>query len=276
MPAARVHALHGNIGPTADTFEVPALQLPGFLPDDLRQLARFVPLSGWDAIEWKPLLGSMRSVSWRFVTGQGVRKLAGATAQAVSRVRIVDGLDEAEPLCDIAQARRLKRYGDDVLHLYFAQWLVDEGVFLDLRSPRFGVQDGSLSYAPNGLWIRLRPAFREGMLGLYRSFYSADEAAFDDALRKMGLLRPGLSRASETELKELLHAHFGIEQQAQRFAIDAFKSSFDELFEFFIANDYRLHSDFVWVGFYLITLYLNLEQGGRAHDVRRICSEVLL
>ena len=51
------------------------MQLPRFVPEDLRQLARFVPARGWDAIEWKPLLGSLRSVSWRFVSGSGVEKL---------------------------------------------------------------------------------------------------------------------------------------------------------------------------------------------------------
>lgn len=130
-------------------------------------------------------------------------------------------------------------------------------------------------YAPNGIWIRLQPRFRQGMLGLYRSFYSADEAAFDESLRQMGLLPDGLSDAAGSELKELLQAHFGIDQRAQRFSIDAFKDSFDELFGFFIANEYKLHSDFVWVGFYLITLYLTLEQGGQRHDVGSICSQVL-
>jgi hypothetical protein len=114
------------------------------------------------------------------------------------------------------------------------------------------------------------------MVALYRSFYSDDDGAFDAALRQMGMLRPGLGKRAERELKALLQAHFGIDQRAQRFSIDRFKASFDELFEFFIEHDYKLGSDFVFVGFYLITLYLTLEQGGQAHDVRRICSEVLL
>lgn len=252
------------------------MQLPAFIPDELRQLARFVPLSGWDAIEWKPMLGSLRSVSWRFVTGSGVNKLSVITDNVVPSITFVDALDDADPLSDIVAEPRLRRIGDDILRLYFAQWLAADGLFLDLRASRFGVDDGELLYAPNGLWIQLRPDFREGMLALYRSFYSADDDAFEDALRQMGLLRPGLSKAAEGELKELLHSHFGIEQSAQRFSIDTFKTSFDNLFEFFIANDYKLHSDFVWVGFYLITLYLTLEQTGQAHDVRLICSEVLL
>ena len=30
--------------------------------------------------------------------------------------------------------------GDDILRLYFAQWLIDDGLFLDLRPARFGVR----------------------------------------------------------------------------------------------------------------------------------------
>jgi predicted unusual protein kinase regulating ubiquinone biosynthesis (AarF/ABC1/UbiB family) len=252
------------------------VQLPGFIPEELRQLARFVPLRGWDAIEWKPLLGSMRSVSWRYVTGRGVKKLRHATEDTFPDLGLSENLEDTVPLAGVSDAKRLQELGDDILRLYFAQWLVDDGLFLDLRPARFGVLDDDLIFAPNGLWIRLRPEFRDGILALYRSFYSTDEAAFASALRQMGMLRPGLSAASESELKELLHAHFGIDQAAQRFSIDAFKASFDDLFEFFIANDYTLHSDFVWVGFYLITLYLTLEQGGQAHNVRKICSEILL
>jgi hypothetical protein len=126
------------------------------------------------------------------------------------------------------------------------------------------------------LWVTLRPDFRQGMLALYRSFYSAEEQAFDAALRQMGMLQDGLSPAAEKELKALLFQHFGIDQNAQRFSIDAFKASFDELFGFFVAHEYKLHSDFVWVGFYLITLYLTLEQGGSAHNTRKICAETLL
>ena len=252
------------------------MKLPGFLPSELRQLARFVPLRGWDAVEWKPLLGSMRSVSWRFVTGDGVRQLSKLTQQEIPRVELSRTLGEFEPFVNISDAARLRKFGDDILTLYFSQWLIEEGLFLDLRPARFGASDDGLVFAPNGLWIKLRPEFREGMLALYRSFYSDDDSAFDAALRQMGMLRDGMSASAESELKELLHSHFGVDQSAQRFSIDTFKSSFDDLFEFFLANDFKLHSDFVWVGFYLITLYLTLEHGGQAHDVHSICSETLL
>lgn len=252
------------------------MKLPGFVPEELRQLARFVPLRGWDAIEWKPLLGSMRSVSWRFVSGRGVGALRDAAREVATGITLVKTLDDAKPLVEVKAAAKLRRYGDEILRLYFAQWLLEDGLFLDLRPARFGLRGTELVYAPNGLWVELRPDFREGILALYRSFYSADDAAFEHALRQMGMLRPGLSEDAEATLKGLLIAHFGVEQSAQRFSIDSFKASFDDLFEFFIEHDYKLHSDFVWVGFYLITLYLTLQQGGQAHNVQKICSEILL
>jgi len=251
-------------------------RLPGFIPEELRQLARFIPTTGWDVIDWKPMLGSLRTVSWRYVSRRGVDQLAKQTREVAGPVRLVTALDDATSLLDVHEQRRLRRSGDDILRLYFSQWLVSTGLFIDLRLARFGVDDAGLLFTPNGLWIQLRPDFREGMIALYRSFYSSDDEAFDKALRQMGMLRGDLSPAAEQELKALLFQHFGIDQRSQRFSIDEFKASFDELFAFFVSHDYKLHSDFVFVGFYLITLYLTLEQLGQSHNVRKICAEVLL
>jgi len=253
-----------------------ARKLPGFIPEELRQLARFIPVRGWDVIDWKPMLGGMRTVSWRYVSRKGVDQLAQTTREVAQPVRLVKTLGSTPPLLELRDESRLRRSGDDILRLYFSQWLVEPGMFIDLRLARFGADEEGLLFSPNGLWIGLRPAFREGMLALYRSFYSSDDEAFEQALTQMGMLHEGLSPAAAEELKKLLFQHFGIDQSAQRFSIDSFKASFDELFAFFIAHDYKLHSDFVFVGFYLITLYLTLEDIGQAHDVRSICAEVLL
>ena len=216
------------------------MKIPAFVPADLRQLLRFIPTRGWDAIEWSPLLTALRGISTRYITGKGTATLRAAVGEAVPSIDLVPRLRRAERLAGIAGEERLLSAGDDILRLYFAQWRVDEGMFIDLRSPRFGLTDDDiLQFAPNGLWIRLRPEFREGMVALYRSFYSDDRAAFDSALRQMGMLQDGLSPSAEDDLKSLLHAHFGIDQRAQRFSIDAFKASFDELFEFFIEHDYK-------------------------------------
>ena len=251
------------------------MKLPGFVPEDLRQLARFVPTRGWDAVEWRPLTRSLRQISWQFVSGSGVKALGREVQEAVPGIAVLSRIDRDESLERVEDPEVLQQAGDELIRLYFSQWLIEDGLFLDLRPARLGWED-CLLFAPNGLWIQLRDDFREGMVALYRSFYSDDEQALDAALRRMGMLPDGLDPATEEELKGLLQAHFGVEQSAQRFSIDAFKESFDQLFEFFIEHDYTLHSDFVFVGFYLITLYLSLERFGQAHDVRAICSEVLL
>ncbi len=251
------------------------MQLPGFLPEELRQLARFVPARGWDAVEWRPMLASLRSLSWRFVSGSGLKRQRQLTGKLVQRVTVDRPPRDALALEDLDHTAQRRSAGDRVLHLYFRQWLVEDGLFLDLRPGRFAWSERELYFSPNGLWLKLRPEFREGMVSLYRSFYADDEESLRDALARMGMLRPGLGSAGENQLLELLTRHFGMESGAQRFSIDEFKASFDRLFDFFLAHDYRLHSDFVFVGFYLITLYLNLEALGQKHDVRKVCAAAL-
>jgi predicted unusual protein kinase regulating ubiquinone biosynthesis (AarF/ABC1/UbiB family) len=240
-------------------------------------LLRFVPVRGWDAVEWAPLLGSLGRLSTRYVTERGVPALRRAVAEVVPEVAVRPSLLGVVPLARIEDPVRRARAGDALLRLYFGQWLVEDGLFLDLRATHLGLDDDDrLHFAPSGLWIQLRPEFRTGMVALYRAFYSGDEAALDVALRRTGLLRPGLDAAAEQELEALLAAHFGIDQRAQHFELARFRASFDALFAFFVDHGYRLHSDFVFVGFYLITLYRTLERLGQAHDVRRLCAETLL
>jgi len=252
------------------------MKLPGFIPAELRELASFVPASGWDAVEWRPLLSAMRAMSLQLMTGRGVQRLSRVTAEAVGGdITLVRDLNGGMALAEVATVRRRKQLGNALLAFYFRQWLVDDGLFLDLRPSRFAADGSALLYQPNGLWMQLRPAFRDGMLALYRSFYNADDAAFEAALRQMGMLRPELDEAAAEELKGLLKRHFGMDQRAQHFRIETFRASFDDLFRFFVAHDYRLHSDFVFVGFYLITLYLALEALGEPLNTRAICSRVL-
>ena len=250
------------------------MELPGFVPDDLRQLVRFVPTRGWDAVAWRPMLASLRSLSWRYVSGRGVTKLSRELAPLLGGVELgvaprdVPGLDALPP------GSRRRTAGDRLLGLYFAQWLNPHGVFIDLRASRFHAESDRLWFTPNGLWLQVRPRFREGLVDLYRAFYSDDEAALDDALLRMGMLGPELGPDDTEHLKRLLRAHFGLDSGKQQFAIDRFKASFDALFDFFVDHGMTLHSDFVVLGFNLITLYTTLELLGEAHDVREISQAV--
>lgn len=252
------------------------VKLPGFVPEDLRQLLRFVPMRGWDAVAWRPMLASLRALSWRYASGSGVRSLGESLAPTLTQVRIGTPAEGQHPLIALSHGAQRKAVGDRLLHLYFRQWRLPRGQFIDFRPGRFTYGDGELCFTPNGLWLKVSDEFRTGLLALYRAFYADDEAALEDALRRMGMLREGLDAEAQAALKALLRAHFGIDQGAQRFSIDAFKTSFDELFEFFLDHGYTLQPDFVVLGFNLITLYLTLEQLGQAHNVRGLCLAALV
>jgi hypothetical protein len=249
-------------------------RLPRFIPRELRELIAFVPTRGWDAIEWRPLLNQLRRISWQLASRDGIGPLRKSLQLLLPDLALHGAGPDAEDWSALSPKAR-RQAGDAVLRLYFSQWRNPRGLFMDLRPSRFEVAQGQLHFLPNALWTRLDDNFRSGMIDLYLGFYRDDAVLLDAALMRMGFLHDGLSDRAAGELRELLRAHFGTQQRRQRFAIDEFRASFDALFEFFLEHDYRLRSDFVMVGFYLITLYLTLEELGAEHDVRSLCLESL-
>lgn len=252
--------------------------LPGFiprklLPKDLLELLAFVPTRGWDAIEWRPLLEQLRRVSWQLASRRGVNQLA-VSANALTDALVV----QASPGVGLEALgkRQKKSAGDAILRFYFAQFKNPDGLFLDLREPRFISDNGVLHFRPSGLYVTLDDDFRLGMIDLYRGFYAPDPVLLDEALHRMGFLHDALTSAKERELKGLLEKHFGAQQRSQSFSISAFRESFNALFDFFINNGYSLRSDFVLVGFYLITLYLVLESLGQQHDVKALWEQEMV
>jgi len=241
-----------------------------FLPEELRQLLVFVPTHGWHAIDWRPLLRELRRISVRLATQRGVRKLAGQAGGLVDGVELRAALPDGGGIADLS-ARERKGTGDLLLRFYFAQWRNPHGLFLDLRPSRLAWQDGRLTIGPNGLYAELPDDFREGMRDLYLGFYRPDEELLDDALHRLGFLHDGLGAEAAGALKRLLRQHFGAASQDQHFSIDEFRESFNALFDFFVAENYRLPPSFVLVGFYLITLYISLEMLDARHDVRTLC-----
>lgn len=245
----------------------------GALPRDLRQLLAFVPTHGWDALPWRPLLRELRGITLQLATGRGVAGLAATVDGLTDAVAVTDALsgDDIEAL----GPRQRKAAGDALLRFYFAQWRSESGLFVDLRPTRCRWHREALQFSPSGLHTQLDDGFRRGMIDLYLGFYLPDVARLDDALYRLGFLHPDLDDDSADELRSLLKQHFGASTTAQAFSIDAFRESFDALFEFFIEHDYQLPADFVLVGFYLITLYLSLDALGTRHDVQALCLEEL-
>ncbi|MEM1190306.1 MAG: hypothetical protein AAF933_10770 [Pseudomonadota bacterium] len=244
------------------------------LPEDLAQLIKFVPSRGWDALEWRPLLSRLRSISVQLATRRGVAGLATSVASATTAVSVAPAPKDARSFEEL-NSRQHRAAGDKILHFYFAQFRNGDGLFLDLRPARFAWQRGRLHFSPTGLYGQLSPGFREGMMDLYRGFYLPDEKLLDDAMYRLGFLYQDQPSSEATTIRRLLRDHFGGSMSAQRFRIDKFQASFDTLFGFFVDNDYRLQTDFVLLCFYLITLYLSLDRLGTRHDVKAICLEEL-
>jgi len=240
------------------------------LPDDLAQLIAFVPARGWDALEWRPLLSRLRRITVQLATRRGVSALSESTAGLTTTVSLVPADRDAKPI-DALNSRQRRAAGDAILSFYFAQWRNPDGLFLDLRPSRFAWKRGRAFFAPSGLHGQLSEAFRLGMIDLYLGFYLPDDALLEEALYRLGFLHDGLAPEDADTLRALLRQHFGTSTTAQRFSIEEFRESFDALFDFFIDHDYRLPTDFVLVGFYLITLYLSLDRLGSRHDVRSLC-----
>jgi len=245
-----------------------------FLPKDLSQLISFVPTRGWDAVQWRPLLGELKSLSVQLATGRGVRALGGSADALCRAVTLTPPGADARGIGSL-NSRQRRAAGDALLRFFFAQWRNDAGLFLDLRPSRLAWARGRMHFTASGLHARLGEDFRRGMIALYRGFYLPDDRLFDRALRDMGFVKKGLGKSDVVKLRALLRQHFGTASTQQRFSIEEFRESFDALFDFFIEHDYRLPPDFVLVGFYLITLYLSLDEIGARHNVRDLCLEEL-
>ena len=192
------------------------MEIPGFVPEDLRQLLRFVPTRGWDAVAWRPMLASLRALSWRYVSGRGVTRLSRSLSPRLDGITLGRPDEGALRLDALDDENHRQAAGDRILQLYFQQWLNEQGQFIDLRPVHFRYGDDRLFFTPNGLWLEVGADFREGLVDLYRAFYGGSDTALEAALQRMGMLRPDLDEDAKERLKGLLRGHFGIDQQAAR------------------------------------------------------------
>ena len=104
---------------------------------------------------------------------------------------------------------------------------------------------------------------------MYCGFYHDDEERYERGLSALGMTPDHMSDEKRAELKKLLQEHFGEgRQQAVPFSIKKFSKSFHQLFDFFLKNRIRLGGEFLFLGLYLVTLYLALDSLGQEYDVR--------
>jgi hypothetical protein len=174
-----------------------------------------------------------------------------------------------------------KEAGNRLLLLYFMQLHQRAPLFLDLRERHFrwDPQEESLLWRPNNLWIELEDGFVTALLQLYRGFYRGDPQLVKECLPQLGLINPAHPKQAEqqAELLTLLRDQFGEGAEAPvQFKLSEFNHSFIKLFDHFIHYKVRLHSDFIFLGLYLITLYEHLEKLGVPLDVKSAYLEATL
>ncbi len=129
--------------------------------------------------------------------------------------------------------------------------------------------DGSLLWHPSSLYVDFSEDFLIQLANLYRGFFENSEELYEGALRELGLLPDTMESSDKEELLELLISHFGSgKYQLVEMKISNFTKSFDNLFCFLQKKGIKVSADFLFLGVYLLTLYMHLDTIGGKFDVK--------
>lgn len=241
------------------------------LPKFLKDVLKHIPTIALKSIDWKGVLKQMGPLVFRL----GTKGLEQAKIDTIEQLNINDlTLTKAiQVQTDLATSEK-QAQGQILLKLYFSQFKNTEGLNLDIRAHHFELKDNKLLWAPNNCWYKLDDTFRQALIDLYTGFYHNNNERFNNALHTIGLSK-NLSTQKTKELKSLFQEHFGPgDQDIVKFEVEKFSESFYELFHFFVTNEVELAKDFIFLGIYLVTLYMHLEELEESFDVRAAFLEV--
>jgi hypothetical protein len=237
------------------------------IPKFLKELTQYIPAIAFKTLDWKGVLKEMAPLMLKLGKGQ----LSEQYRESIQKL----GITNLELVSTIITSKsNPTKQGEAVLRLYFAQFQNNDGLCLDLRSKYFTLDENKLQWNPNNFWYTFDEDFRLGVNSLYSGFYLKDNELFEKGLDQLGLTQ-GLEASSKETLKSLFHQHFGPgDQDHVLFRINEFTDSFFELFDFFVKHNIKLHKDFIFLGLYLVTLYLHLEELDVELDVRSAFMDV--
>jgi hypothetical protein len=242
-----------------------------FLPDVLKELVKHVPTLMFEVVDWSELMTEIPVLSGRLLRREGYQDLFKSRSTLFSKTNIV--LNNS--LKTKGQVDSAKEAGEAILKVYFSQLYSEDGLFLDLRLSHFSFTGEQLIWEPSPLWTRFNAQFRQGVIHLYRGFYLQDDRLFEQGLLETGLLKENWSQATQGELKSLFRAHFGNSINGEViFSIAEFQASFIKIADFLLTNKAKMSQDFLYLGIYLVTLYLSLEQLKGPLPVGQIFREV--
>lgn len=243
------------------------------LPKFFREVLPHVPTLAMKSMDWKGLIKELGPMTARL----GKRRLEEDCFQSLRglEIRNINLVQSTlENNFETLTKEHKKDTGEAVLRLYFGQLKNPKGLALDLRPKHFRREDGKVCFAPNNVWFHFREDFRLALVDLYKGFYHDKDELFDSALVRVGLTK-GLGHQESERLKELFRTHFGPgEQDVVKFELEHFQESFYQLFSFFMDHEVSLDKDFMFLGVYLVGLYMNLQELGEPVNVKAAFMEV--
>jgi hypothetical protein len=251
--------------------------IQAFIPPFIREFLPYISPRALKVIPVKGVGGQAFTVTKRLMTGEGTAQLKKQLEPHLpEKLRFathteVKGMQRECPL-ERLSADEKREAAQKILDLYFMQIHRGEELFLDLRARHFSwkPEGRDLLWSPSALWIQWDPEFHKSLLDLYAGFYEADDSKLDHALNQLKLLSSDSPAEERERMKGLLKEHFGGgEQREVDFKIDRLKHSFHEIFGELETMGRRLPADFAFLGIYITSLYLALEELGQTLNPRQ-------
>lgn len=198
------------------------------------------------------------------------------SARLPKEVRFTTNLSQLENLTEKIDSLSLtnkQSIGESILKLYFEQLKSDQWVFLDLRLNHLHQATDNekphLLWEPSPLMHRFSNSFLEGLHQVYEGFYEDHAAKLEGGLIQLGLLDTNSTDYEKQKLIGLLLSHFDKGSEGLvLFDLGDFYQSFHQMFVHLKKQKRRLQTDFVFLGIYLVSLYIGLEKLGVGLDVR--------
>ena len=246
--------------------------LQSFIPRDFQSLLKHMGPSALKVVDWGDALKALKTLSTRYLSQDTPDALKASLREHLpAEVQFVDKFPSNK-----AKFENEVTYAEEVLKTYFSQLKCPEGLFLDLRQSRFEQTDEILMWKPNSLWVSFTGEFREGLLEIYKGYYGKDDDLMDSGLNKMGLLSAASTPDQKAEIKNLILNHIGSDSpNAVEFKLEKFTESFEALFSYLKKHNMKISVNFIYLGIYLVSLYLNLSQIQRPIDVKAVANSTL-
>jgi hypothetical protein len=222
-----------------------------FYPKFIRDVITNIPTICFETIQWNEFVTSSAKILKQYLRGKPDKKILSALTYYIP-----DSLELHQKLKGKYYSEKV---GESTLRLFFAQFKNEQGFFLDMRQVHFHQAGEITHFSTNALYHRFEDKFRLNLIKLYKGFYYCDDEMFEHSMHQLGMTQ-GLTSDEIITLKELYNDNFGQKTGRVIFNLAEFQASFLKIFQFFLEHKVKLQTDFIYLGFYLVTLYMHLEK----------------